>query len=142
MDELTIPMVVERGGGRERAFDIYSRLLDERIVFLGSAIDDAVANVVIAQLLHLESADPTKEIRLYINSPGGSITALLGLYDTMRSIEAPVSTWCIGMAASAAAVLLAAGAPGRRHPPAHSPILIHQPHRHVQGQGLDIEVHP
>ncbi len=122
-----VPIVVEQSPRGERSYDIYSRLLNDRIVFLGSAIDDDVANVVIAQLLHLESADPEKDISLYINSPGGSVTAGLAIYDAMQFIRCDVSTVCLGMAASMASVLTAAGAPGKRFITPNSQIMIHQP---------------
>ncbi|MFD3810894.1 ATP-dependent Clp protease proteolytic subunit [Rhodococcus sp. NPDC058639] len=133
MSTYTIPNVIERTPAGERSFDVFSRLLNERIVFLGTEIDDGVANVVMAQLLHLEAETPDLEIGLYINSPGGSSTAMLAIYDTMRFVRARVATYCMGQAASAAAVLLAAGAPGRRHVLAHSRVLLHQPS--AQGQG-------
>ncbi|WP_055478552.1 ClpP family protease [Sphaerimonospora mesophila] len=133
MSQYMIPYVVERTPVGERSFDVFSRLLNERIVFLGTEIDDGVANVVMAQLLHLEAESPDQEINLYINSPGGSLTAMLAIYDTMRFLRAKVATYCMGQAASAAAVLLAAGAPGRRFMLAHSRVLLHQPY--TQGQG-------
>ncbi len=136
-----VPYVVEETARGERSFDIYSRLLKERVIFLGTEIDDAVANLVNAQLIHLESVDPSKDINLYINSPGGSSTALLSIYDTMQYVRPAVATWCIGMAASAAAVLLAAGAPGKRFVLPHGTVLIHQPHGRVGGQSVDIEIH-
>jgi len=135
-----VPIVIEQTSRGERSFDIYSRLLNERVIFLGSAIDDHVANLVIAQLLHLESADTEKEINLYINSPGGSVTDGLAIYDTMQFIKPPVSTICIGQCASMAAVLLAAGAPGKRFALPHSRVLIHQPWGGTQGQVTDIEI--
>jgi ATP-dependent Clp protease protease subunit len=134
-------MVVENTGRGERAFDIYSRLLKERIVFIGTPIDDQVANLVVAQLLYLQSEDPEKEISLYINSPGGHVTAGLAIYDTMQYIRPPVSTICIGMAASMAAVLLAGGAHGLRYALPHANILIHQPWGGMQGQATDIQIH-
>ncbi|MBX6386575.1 MAG: ATP-dependent Clp protease proteolytic subunit [Microbispora sp.] len=133
MTQYTIPYVIERTPVGERSFDIFSRLLNDRIIFLGTEIDDGVANVVMAQLLHLEAASPDQEISLYINSPGGSLTAMLAIYDTMQFIRAKVATYCMGQAASAAAVLLAAGAPGRRFVLGHSRVLLHQPS--TQGQG-------
>jgi len=133
MTQYTIPYVIERTPVGERSFDIFSRLLNDRIIFLGTEIDDGVANVVMAQLLHLEAASPDQEISLYINSPGGSLTAMLAIYDTMQFIRAKVATYCMGQAASAAAVLLAAGAPGRRFVLSHSRVLLHQPS--AQGQG-------
>lgn len=136
-----VPMVVERTGRGERAYDIYSRLLKERIVFLGTEIDDLIANLVVAQLLHLESEDPDQDIALYINSPGGVITAGMAIYDTMQYIRCPVSTICIGQAASMGAVLLAAGEPGKRYALPNSRIMIHQPLGGVRGQAVDIEIH-
>jgi ATP-dependent Clp protease protease subunit len=135
-----VPVVVEQTNRGERSFDIYSRLLNERIIFLGTPIDDTVANLVMAQLLHLESEDPEKDIQLYINSPGGSVTALLAIYDTMQYVKPDVATTCMGQAASAAAVLLAAGAPGKRLGLPHSRILIHQPSGGAEGQSVDIEI--
>ncbi len=136
-----IPMVVEQSDRGERAYDIYSRLLKERIIFLGTAIDDDVANLVIAQLLFLQGEDGKKEISLYINSPGGVVTAGLAIYDTMQFITAPVSTICVGQAASMAAVLLAAGTKGKRFALPNSRVLIHQPLGGVQGQATEIEIH-
>lgn len=138
--EYTIPVVVEQTSRGERSYDVYSRLLKERIVFLGTEVDDGAANVVMAQLLHLESENPAGDISLYINSPGGSITALLAIYDTMRFVRPDVSTLCLGQACSAAAVLLAAGAPGKRYALRHSRMLLHQPAASGEGQGSDIEV--
>ena len=135
-----VPVVVEQTNRGERSFDIYSRLLNERIIFLGTPIDDTVANLVMAQLLHLESEDPDKDIQLYINSPGGSVTALLAIYDTMQYVKPDVATTCMGQAASAAAVLLAAGAKGKRLGLPHSRILIHQPSGGAEGQSVDIEI--
>jgi ATP-dependent Clp protease, protease subunit len=135
-----VPVVVEQTNRGERSFDIYSRLLNERIIFLGTPIDDTVANLVMAQLLHLESEDPEKDIQLYINSPGGSVTALLAIYDTMQYVKPDVATTCMGQAASAAAVLLSAGAPGKRLGLPHSRILIHQPSGGAEGQSVDIEI--
>jgi ATP-dependent Clp protease protease subunit len=134
-------MVVEQTSRGERAYDIYSRLLKDRIVFLGTAIDDHFANVVTAQLLFLEADEPDRDISMYINSPGGSVTAGLGVYDTMQYIKSDVSTICIGQAASMAALLLAAGAPGKRFALPNSRILIHQPLAGVQGQASDIDIH-
>ena len=136
-----IPMVVEQTGRGERAYDIYSRLLKERIIFLGGGIDDHVANLVIAQLLFLEAEDPDKDIHLYINSPGGVVTAGMAIFDTMRYIKSPVSTICVGQAASMGAVLLAAGEKGKRYSLAHSRIMIHQPLGGFQGQATDISIH-
>ena len=135
-----VPIVIEQTNRGERSFDIYSRLLKERIVFLGTPIDDAVGNLVMAQLLHLESDDPDKDIHLYINSPGGDITSLFAVYDTMQYIKPDVSTIVMGQAASAAAVLLAAGTKGKRYALPHSRVLIHQPHGGAQGQAVDIEI--
>jgi len=136
-----VPIVIEQTGRGERAYDIYSRLLKDRIVFLGSEINDDVANLVTAQLLFLESEDPEKEISFYINSPGGSLTAGLAVYDTMQFIKPPVSTLCLGQAASMGAILLAAGHKGRRYALPHSRIMIHQPLGGAQGQASDIEIH-
>lgn len=135
-----IPTVIETSGRGERAFDIYSRLLRERIVFLGSAIDSDVANLIVAQLLFLESEDPEKDIYLYINSPGGSVTAGMGIYDTIKQIRADVSTICVGFAASMGAFLLSAGTKGKRMSLPHSRIMIHQPLGGAQGQATDIEI--
>ncbi|MDD3845356.1 MAG: ATP-dependent Clp endopeptidase proteolytic subunit ClpP [Syntrophorhabdaceae bacterium] len=135
-----VPIVIEKDGRGERAYDIYSRLLKERIVFLGTGIDDMVANIIIAQLLFLESEDPSKEIYLYINSPGGVITSGLAIYDTMQYVKAPIVTTCIGQAASMGAVLLAGGEKGRRFALPHSRILIHQPLGGAQGQASDIDI--
>jgi ATP-dependent Clp protease protease subunit len=135
-----VPTVVEQTSRGERAFDLYSRLLKERIIFLGTPIDDAVANLLMAQLIHLESEDPDKDVSLYINSPGGEITALMAIYDTMQYIKPAIQTICIGQAASAAAVLLAAGTPGKRYALPHARILIHQPHGGASGQAVDIEI--
>ena len=135
-----VPTVIEQTSRGERAFDIFSRLLKERIIFVGTPIDDTVANLIMAQLLHLESEDPERDINIYINSPGGSFTALTAIYDTMNFIRPDVATYCMGQAASAAAVLLAAGTPGKRHALAHSRILIHQPYSEGGGQGSDIEI--
>jgi ATP-dependent Clp protease protease subunit len=136
-----IPMVVEQSGRGERAYDIYSRLLKERIIFLGDEIEDQTANLIIAQLLFLESDDPDKDIHLYINSPGGIVTSGMAIYDTMRYIKAPVSTICVGQAASMAAVLLSAGEKGKRFSLANSRIMIHQPLGGFQGQATDIHIH-
>ncbi|HEX7540038.1 MAG TPA: ATP-dependent Clp endopeptidase proteolytic subunit ClpP [Syntrophales bacterium] len=135
-----IPIVIEQDGRGERAFDIYSRLLRDRIVFLGVAIDDNVANLVVAQLLYLESEDPDKEIHFYINSPGGLVSAGLAIYDTMQYIKSPVSTYCMGQAASMAAILLAAGQKGKRYALPHARILIHQPMGGFSGQATDVEI--
>jgi ATP-dependent Clp protease, protease subunit len=135
-----VPVVVEQTQRGERSFDIYSRLLKERIVFLGMPITDEISNLIMAQLLHLESEDPEKDINLYINSPGGSITSLFAIYDTMEFIKPDVTTICMGQAASAAAVLLAAGAPGKRFALPHARVLLHQPHGGAEGQSVDIEI--
>jgi ATP-dependent Clp protease protease subunit len=135
-----VPIVIEQTSRGERSFDIYSRLLNERVVFLGHEIDDVIANLVIAQLLHLESDDPDKDINLYINSPGGSITAGLAVYDTIQYIRSDVSTICIGQCASMAAVLLAAGTAGKRFALPNSRVLIHQPWGGTQGQVTDVEI--
>ncbi len=135
-----VPVVVEQTSHGERSFDLYSRLLSGRIVFLGTPVDDTSANLIMAQLLHLESQDPDKDISLYINSPGGSVTALLGIYDTMQYIRCDVSTICLGFAASAAAVILAGGAAGKRFALPHSTILLHQPSGGAQGQSADIDI--
>lgn len=135
-----VPIVIEQSGRGERAYDIYSRLLKDRIVFIGTGINDDVANLVIAQMLFLEAEDPDKDIFLYINSPGGLITSGLAIYDTMQYIKPPVATVCMGQAASMAAVLLAGGAKGKRTGLPHSRILIHQPLGGVQGQAVDIDI--
>jgi ATP-dependent Clp protease protease subunit len=136
-----VPMVVESTNRGERAFDIYSRLLKERIIFIGTPIDDQVANLIIAQLLFLQSEDPEKDVNVYINSPGGQVSAGLAIYDTMQYIRPAVSTICIGMAYSMGAVLLAGGAAGRRYSLPHANILIHQPWGGMQGQASDIQIH-
>jgi ATP-dependent Clp protease protease subunit len=136
-----IPMVVEDTGRGERAYDIYSRLLKDRIIFLGGGIEDHMANLIIAQLLFLESEDPDRDIHLYINSPGGVVTAGMAIYDTMQYLKAPVSTICVGQAASMGALLLAAGAPKKRFALPHSRIMIHQPLGGFQGQASDISIH-
>ncbi len=135
-----VPVVVEQTSRGERSFDIYSRLLKERIVFLGTPIDDNVGNLIMAQLLHLESEDPDKDINLYINSPGGVITSLFAIYDTMQFIKCDVATTVMGQAASAAAVLALAGAKGKRFALPHSRVLLHQPHGGAEGQAVDIEI--
>jgi ATP-dependent Clp protease protease subunit len=135
-----VPIVVEQTGRGERAYDIYSRLLKDRIVFLGSEVTDDVANLVTAQFLFLESEDPDKEISFYINSPGGSVTAGMAIYDTMQFVKPPISTLCLGQAASMGAVLLTAGAKGRRYALPHSRVVIHQPLGGAQGQASDIEI--
>lgn len=136
-----VPMVVEQTNRGERAYDIYSRLLKDRIVFLGSAVDDIVANVIIAQLLFLEAEDPDKDISLYINSPGGSISAGMAIYDTMQHVKPDVSTICVGLAASMGAFLLTAGQKGKRFALPNAEIMIHQPLGGTQGQATDIEIH-
>ena len=137
-----VPTVVEQTSRGERAFDIYSRLLGERIIFLGTPIVDEVANLVIAQLLFLEAEDPEKDIHIYINSPGGVMTSLMAIYDTMHFIKPDVATYCMGQAASAAAVLLASGTPGKRFALPHARVMIHQPHiGGLEGQATDIEIH-
>ncbi|NPV60200.1 MAG: ATP-dependent Clp endopeptidase proteolytic subunit ClpP [Actinobacteria bacterium] len=141
MTSSLIPIVIEQTNRGERSFDIYSRLLKDRIIFLGTEIDDHVANLVMAQLLHLESEDPEKDIHLYINSPGGIVTSTLAIYDTMQYVKADVSTICIGQAASGAALLLAAGAPGKRFALPHSRVLLHQPAGGASGQAVDIDIH-
>ena len=138
---LTVPFVIEQSGRGERAYDIYSRLLKERIIFIGTPIDDTVANLVMAQLLFLAAEDSVKEISIYINSPGGIVSSGLAIYDTMQYIKAPVATICIGMAASMAALLLAAGAKDKRFALPHARIMIHQPEGAYQGQASDIEIH-
>jgi ATP-dependent Clp protease protease subunit len=135
-----VPIVIEKDGRGERAYDIFSRLLKERIVFLGTAIDDIVANLIIAQLLFLESEDPTKDIYLYVNSPGGLITSGLAIYDTMQYVKPSIATICIGQAASMGAVLLAGGAKGKRMALPHARVLIHQPLGGAQGQATDIDI--
>lgn len=136
-----IPMVVEQSPRGERSFDIYSRLLKERIIFLGSGVNDDVANVIVAQLLFLEAEDPEKDITFYINSPGGSVTAGMAIYDTMQYIKCDIATLCMGQAASMGAVLLAAGTKGKRYSLPNSRIMIHQPLGGYQGQATDIEIH-
>jgi ATP-dependent Clp protease protease subunit len=141
MSSQLIPTVVEQAERGERSFDIYSRLLRERVVFLGQEMTTDLANLVVAQLLFLESESPERDISLYINSPGGDMTALFAIYDTMEAVRPDVATWCIGQAASAAAVLLAAGAPSKRHALSHARVLLHQPHGGMQGQSEDIRIH-
>ena len=136
-----IPMVVEQSPRGERAYDIYSRLLKERIIFLGTAVSDDIANIIIAQLLFLEAEDPDKDITFYVNSPGGVVTAGLAIYDTMRYVKCDIATLCMGQAASMGAVLLAAGTPGKRYSLPNSRILIHQPMGGFQGQASDIDIH-
>ncbi|PLX26255.1 ATP-dependent Clp endopeptidase, proteolytic subunit ClpP [Candidatus Parcubacteria bacterium] len=139
--QILVPTVIEKSTHGERAYDIYSRLLKDRIIFLGTAIDDHVANIVIAQLLFLENQDPDRDIKIYINSPGGSVTAGLAIYDTMQYIKADVSTICVGMAASMASVLLAAGEKGKRFTLPNSEVMIHQVMGGTQGQASDIKIH-
>jgi len=139
--DYVIPMVIEKTGRGERAYDIYSRLLEDRIVFLGSAVDDNVANVVIAQMLFLQKENKHQDINLYINSPGGLVTAGLAIYDTMQFVQCDVATYCIGQAASMGAVLLAAGTKGKRYALPHSRIMIHQPWGGARGTAADIEIH-
>jgi ATP-dependent Clp protease protease subunit len=140
MNYMQVPMVVEQTNRGERFFDIYSRLLKDNIIFIGTPIDDYIANLVVAQLLFLEAEDPEKEISIYINSPGGSVTAGLAIYDTFQFIRPDVTTYCIGQAASMAAVLLAAGTPGKRFALPNSRVVIHQPSGGVQGQATDINI--
>ena len=140
LKDYLVPVVVEQTSRGERSFDIYSRLLSERIVFLGTPIDDNVGNLIMAQLLHLESEDPEKDINLYINSPGGDISAQFAIYDTMQYVKPDVSTICMGQAASAAAVLLLAGTKGKRYALPHSRVLLHQPYGGAEGQAVDIEI--
>jgi len=136
-----IPMVIEKDGRAERAYDIYSRLLKDRIVFLGSPIDDNVANIVIAELLFLQNEDPDKDIHLYVNSPGGSVTSGLAIYDTMQFVKPDVNTYCVGQAASMGAVLLSAGAKGKRYALPHARVMLHQPWGGMQGTAADINIH-
>jgi ATP-dependent Clp protease protease subunit len=136
-----VPIVIEQSARGERAYDIYSRLLRERVIFLVGPVEDNMANLIVAQLLFLESENPDKDINLYINSPGGSVTSGLAIYDTMQFIKPDVSTYCIGQAASMGALLLAAGAAGKRYSLPHARSMIHQPHGGVQGQASDIEIH-
>ncbi len=136
-----VPYVIEQTARGERAYDLYSRLLKDHIIFLGTGIDDQVANTTVAQLMFLEAEDPDREISMYINSPGGSITSMMAIYDTLRFIKPPVATYCLGQAASAAAVLLAAGTQGKRYALPNSRVLIHQPLGGVQGQASDIQIH-
>ncbi len=136
-----IPIVIEQTGRSERAYDIYSRLLKDRIIFVGSVIDDYVANIVIAQLLFLQTEDPDKDIHLYINTPGGIVSSGLAIYDTMQYVKPDIATYCIGQAASMGALLLAAGTKGKRYALPHSRIMLHQPMGGFQGQATDIEIH-
>ncbi|MDP8262671.1 MAG: ATP-dependent Clp endopeptidase proteolytic subunit ClpP [Candidatus Ancaeobacter aquaticus] len=137
---MLVPMVIETTGRSERAYDIYSRLLKDRIIFLGTAIDDMVANLVVAQMLFLQMEDPDKDINVYINSPGGSVTAGLAIYDTMHFLKCPVTTYCVGQAASMGAVLLSAGTKGKRYALPHARIMIHQPWGGAQGSAADITI--
>ena len=139
-NQVLVPMVIEQTGRGERAFDIYSRLLKERIIFIGTPINDDISNLVIAQMLFLQSEDADKDINLYINSPGGSVTAGLAIYDTMQFVKCPVTTYCVGQAASMGAVLLAAGSPGKRFALPNARIMIHQPWGGAQGQATDISI--
>lgn len=141
VDSILIPTVIEKSHDGERAYDIYSRLLKDRIIFLGTEIDDVVANLVIAQLLFLESQDKTKDIKLYVNSPGGSVTAGLAIYDTMQHVSCDISTICMGMAASMGAIILTGGAKGKRLALPNSEIMIHQPLGGMEGQATDIKIH-
>ena len=140
MNASLIPMVVEKSAGGERAYDIYSRLLKDRIVFVGGEIDDNMANAIVAQLLFLQAQDPEKEVSMYINSPGGSVTAGLAILDTMKMVKCPVATYCVGQAASMGAVLLASGTKGRRFALPHARIMVHQPWGGAQGKASDIEI--
>lgn len=140
MKNMLVPMVVESSGGGERAYDIYSRLLKDRIVFVSGEVEDGMANAIVAQLLFLQAMDSKKEISMYINSPGGSVTAGLAILDTMKMIKCPVATYCVGQAASMGAILLAAGEKGHRHALPHSRIMIHQPWGGAQGKASDIEI--
>ena len=140
ISDFLVPTIIDKVGGQERAYDIYSRLLEDRIIFLGDAIDSAVANTVIAQLLFLEKADPKKPITLYVNSPGGHVTAGLAIYDTMQYIKPDVITVCVGLAASMGSVILAGGAKGKRYALKHSEVMIHQPLGGAEGQATDIRI--
>jgi len=137
---ILVPMVIETTGRGERAYDIYSRLLKDRIIFIGTPIDDIVSNLIIAQLLFLQMEDPDKDINLYINTPGGSVTSGLAIYDTIQFVKSDVNTYCVGQASSMGAVLLAAGTPGKRYALPHARIMIHQPWGGVQGQAADISI--
>ena len=140
MNASLIPMVVEKSGSGERAYDIYSRLLKDRIVFVGGEIDDDMANAIVAQLLFLQAQDPKREVSMYINSPGGCVTAGLAILDTMKMVKCPVATYCVGQAASMGAVLLASGEKGRRYALPHARIMVHQPWGGAQGKASDIEI--
>ena len=137
---ILVPMVIETTGRAERAYDIYSRLLKDRIIFIGTAIDDVVSNLIIAQLLFLQMDDPSKDIEVYINTPGGSVTSGLAIYDTMQFVKPDVNTYCVGQASSMGAVLLAGGRPGKRYALPHARVMIHQPWGGVQGQATDISI--
>ena len=141
MSGYLVPMVIEQTGRGERAYDIYSRLLKDRIVFVGTPIDDTIANLIIAQILFLQMEDPAKDINIYINSPGGSVTAGLAIYDTMQFVKCDVSTYCVGQAASMGALLLAAGTKGKRYSLPHARVMIHQPWGGAQGTASDISIH-
>jgi ATP-dependent Clp protease, protease subunit len=141
MSSALVPTVIEASDRGERAFDIYSRLLRERIVFLGQPVDDDLANILVAQLLHLEAENPERDISMYVNSPGGSSTALLAIYDAMQYVRPDVATYCVGQAASAAAVILASGAAGKRFALPSARVLLHQPHGGIEGQSSDLEIH-
>ena len=140
LKNMLVPMVVESSGGGERAYDIYSRLLKDRIIFVSGEVEDGMANAIVAQLLFLQAMDSEKEISMYINSPGGSVTAGLAILDTMRMVKCPIATYCVGQAASMGAILLAVGEKGRRHALPHSRIMIHQPWGGAQGKASDIEI--
>ena len=140
MNASLIPMVVEKSAGGERAYDIYSRLLKDRIVFVGGEIDDSMANAIVAQLLFLQAQDPKREVSMYINSPGGSVTAGLAILDTMKMVKCPVATYCVGQASSMGAILLASGEKGRRYALPHARIMVHQPWGGAQGKASDIEI--
>lgn len=140
ISDFLVPTIIDKVGGQERAYDIYSRLLEDRIIFLGDAIDSAVANTVIAQLLYLEKVDPKAPITLYVNSPGGHVTAGLAIYDTMQHIKPDVITVCVGLAASMGSIILAGGAKGKRYALKHSEIMIHQPLGGMEGQAIDIKI--
>ncbi|MGH7358582.1 MAG: ATP-dependent Clp protease proteolytic subunit [Candidatus Rokuibacteriota bacterium] len=141
MSQLLIPTVIEQSNRGERAFDLYSRLLKDRLVFLTGVVDEQSANLIVAQLLHLEAESPERDIHFYVNSPGGEMNSMFAIYDTMQHVRPDVATTCVGQAASAGAVILAAGSPGKRLTLPHARILIHQPHGGVQGQSVDIEIH-
>jgi ATP-dependent Clp protease protease subunit len=138
---LLVPTVLEQNDRGERAFDLYSRLLRDRVVFFGGVLDDDLGNLIVAQLLFLESEDPDRDVSIYVNSPGGSATAMFAIYDAMQAIRPPVATWCVGQAASAGATILASGASGKRFALPNARILLHQPHGGVEGQSSDLEIH-